>query len=249
MKKSKYFVLGCLLMALILLISGSILGGFSQLKSTYFNSVNTSNNNEYEFAGINNLEIEVDASKVKIQEYDGSMIKVSSNWSTKIVNENNTLIIEDNFNIFNLSNLNKKITVYIPINYQFNNVDINIDAGDFEAENIYATDIEVSIDAGNFDTKKIIATNLNVEVDVGKAAIDLLDCQNSNFDCDVGDIEAMMVGSEVDYSYDVSCDLGSINIGNYKTAGLSDDYSFSGGMKKISVSCDAGDIDIKMEVQ
>lgn len=103
MKKSKYFVLGCLLMALILLISGSILGGFSQLKSTYFNSVNTSNNNEYEFAGINNLEIEVDASKVKIQEYDGSMIKVSSNWSTKIVNENNTLIIEDNFNIFNLS--------------------------------------------------------------------------------------------------------------------------------------------------
>lgn len=85
------------------------------------------------------------------------------------------MIIEDNFNIFNLSNLNKKITVYIPINYQFNNVDINIDAGDFEAENIYATDIEVSIDAGNFDTKKIIATNLNVEVDAGKAAIDLLD--------------------------------------------------------------------------
>ena len=65
----------------------------------------------------------------------------------------------------------------------------------------------------------------------------------------MGDIEAMMVGSEVDYSYDVSCDLGSVNIGNYKTAGLSDDYSFSGGMKKISVSCDAGDIDIKMEVE
>ena len=249
MKKSKYFVLGCLLMALILLISGSILGGFSQLKSTYFNSVNTSNNNEYEFAGINNLEIEVDASKVKIQEYDGSMIKVSSNWSTKIVNENNTLIIEDNFNIFNLSNLNKKITVYIPINYQFNNVDINIDAGDFEAENIYATDIEVSIDAGNFDTKKIIATNLNVEVDAGKAAIDLLDCQNSYFDCDVGDIEVMMVGSEADYSYDVSCDLGSVKVGNYKADGLSDDYSFSGGMKKINVNCDASDIDIKMEVQ
>ena len=246
MKKSKYFVLGCLLMALILLISGTILGGFSQLKSTYFDSINISNNNEYEFTGINDLEIEVDASKVIIQEYDGSIIKVSSNSATKIINENNTLIIEDNFNIFNL---NKKITIYIPINYQFNNVDINIDASDFEAENIYATDIEVSIDAGNFDTKKIIATNLNVEVDAGKATIDLLDCQNSYFDCDVGDIEAMMVGNEVDYSYDVSCDLGSVRIGNYKTDGLSDDYSFSGGMKKISVNCDASDIDIKMEVQ
>ncbi|MFR7845301.1 MAG: DUF4097 family beta strand repeat-containing protein [Thomasclavelia spiroformis] len=246
MKKSKYFILGCLLMALILLISGTILGGFSQLKSTYFDSINISNNNEYEFTGINDFEIEVDASKVIIQEYDGSIIKVSSNIATKIINENNTLIIEDNFNIFNL---NKKITIYIPINYQFNNVDINIDASDFEAENIYATDIEVSIDAGNFGAKKITSTNLNVEVDAGKATIDLLDCQNSYFDCDVGDIEAMMVGNEVDYSYDVSCDLGSVRIGNYKTDGLSDDYSFSGGMKKISVNCDASDIDIKMEVQ
>ena len=246
MKKCKYFILGCLLMALILLISGTILGGFSQLKSTYFDSINISNNNEYEFTGINDFEIEVDASKVIIQEYDGSIIKVSSNSATKIINENNTLIIEDNFNIFNL---NKKITIYIPINYQFNNVDINIDASDFEAENIYATDIEVSIDAGNFGAKKITSTNLNVEVDAGKATIDLLDCQNSYFDCDVGDIEAMMVGNEVDYSYDVSCDLGSVRIGNYKTDGLSDDYSFSGGMKKISVNCDASDIDIKMEVQ
>ena len=233
-------------MALILLISGTILGGFSQLKSTYFDSINISNNNEYEFTWINDFEIEVDASKVIIQEYDGSIIKVSSNSATKIINENNTLIIEDNFNIFNL---NKKITIYIPINYQFNNVDINIDASDFEAENIYATDIEVSIDAGNFGAKKITSTNLNVEVDAGKATIDLLDCQNSYFDCDVGDIEAMMVGNEVDYSYDVSCDLGSVRIGNYKTDGLSDDYSFSGGMKKISVNCDASDIDIKMEVQ
>ena len=233
-------------MALILLISGTILGGFSQLKSTYFDSINITNNNEYEFTGINDFEIEVDASKVIIQEYDGSIIKVSSNSATKIINENNTLIIEDNFNIFNL---NKKITIYIPINYQFNNVDINIDASDFEAENIYATDIEVSIDAGNFGAKKITSTNLNVEVDAGKATIDLLDCQNSYFDCDVGDIEAMMVGNEVDYSYDVSCDLGSVRIGNYKTDGLSDDYSFSGGMKKISVNCDASDIDIKMEVQ
>ena len=231
---------------MILLISGTILGGFSQLKSTYFDSINISNNNEYEFTGINDFEIEVDASKVIIQEYDGSIIKVSSHSATKIINENNTLIIEDNFNIFNL---NKKITIYIPINYQFNNVDINIDASDFEAENIYATDIEVSIDAGNFGAKKITSTNLNVEVDAGKATIDLLDCQNSYFDCDVGDIEAMMVGNEVDYSYDVSCDLGSVRIGNYKTDGLSDDYSFSGGMKKISVNCDASDIDIKMEVQ
>lgn len=248
MKKSKYFVLGCLLITLILLIGGTILGGFSQLKSTYFDG-SISNGNEYEFAGIKNLEIEVDTSKVEIREYDGSMIKVSSNGATKIVNENNTLIIEDNFNIFNLSNLNKKITLYIPINYQFNNVDINVDAGDIEAENIYATDIEVSIDAGNFATKKIIATNLNVEVDAGKATIDLLDCQNSYFDCDMGDIEAMMVGSEVDYSYDVSCDLGSVKVGNYKADGLSNEHSFSSGMKKISVSCDVGDIDIKMEVQ
>ena len=215
-------------MALILLISGTVLGGFSQLKSTYFDD--SISNSEYAFVGIKNLDIEVDGCKVNIQEYDGSSIKVISSKSIKIVNENNDLMIEDNFNIFNLNNSNKKITVYIPINYQFNDVDISVDAGDFAA-------------------KKITTTNLNVEVDAGKATIDLLDCLNSDFDCDVGDIEVMMVGSEADYSYDVSCDLGSVRIGNYKTDGLSDDYSFSSGMKKISVNCDASDIDIKMEVQ
>lgn len=40
-----------------------------------------------------------------------------------------------------------------------------------------------------------------------------------------------------------------LELGIIKTDGLSDDYSFSGGMKKISVNCDASDIDIKMEVQ
>ena len=234
-------------MALILLISGTVLGGFSQLKSTYFDD--SISNSEYEFVGIKNLDIEVDGCKVNIQEYDGSSIKVISSKSIKIVNENNALMIEDNFNIFNLNNSNKKITVYIPINYQFNDVDISVDAGDFEAENIYARDIEISVDAGDFAAKKITTTNLNVEVDAGKATIDLLDCLNSDFDCDVGDIDVMMVGSEADYSYDVSCDLGSVRIGNYKTDGLSDDYSFSSGMKKISVNCDASDIDIKMEVQ
>lgn len=234
-------------MALILLISGTVLGGFSQLKSTYFDD--SISNSEYEFVGIKNLDIEVDGCKVNIQEYDGSSIKVISSKSIKIVNENNALMIEDNFNIFNLNNSNKKITVYIPINYQFNDVDISVDAGDFEAENIYARDIEISVDAGDFAAKKVTTTNLNVEVDAGKATIDLLDCLNSDFDCDMGDIEVTMVGSEADYSYDVSCDLGSVRIGNYKTDGLSDDYSFSGGMKKISVNCDASDIDIKMEVQ
>lgn len=229
MKKIKYLVLCCLLLALILLCSGMLLGGFSQLKSTYFNSNDHLDIFDYEFEGIKKLDIDVDASKIIIEEYEGSSVKVTANKFIKVENNGDRLTLKDSFSFFNLNKLENEITVYIPVNYQFDNVSLNVDAGNFEA-------------------KKIVTENLDAEIDAGKAVIDLLDCQNSNFDCDVSNLEVTMTGSETDYQYDINSDLGSIKIGNYKYDGFENEHHFGTGSRKIQINSDASDIEIKMEV-
>lgn len=248
MKKIKYLVLCCLLLALILLCSGMLLGGFSQLKSTYFDNNDISYAFNYEFEGIKNLDIDVDTSKVIIKEYEGSVVKVTGDKLIKVESKDDTLILKDSFSFFNLNKLKKEISVYIPSNYQFDNINLNIDAGNFKVTNIYATDLKIEIDAGNFDAKKIVTENLDAEIDAGKAVIDLLDCQNSNFDCDVSNFEVMMAGSETDYQYDINSDLSSIKIGNYKYDGFESEHHFGTGSRKIKINSDASDIEIKMEV-
>lgn len=248
MKKIKYLVLCCLLLALILLCSGMLLGGFSQLKSTYFNSNDLLDVFDYEFEGIKKLDIDVDASKVIIEEYEGSSVKVTANKFIKVENNGDRLTLKDSFSFFNLNKLENEITVYIPVNYQFDDVSLNVDAGNFKVTNIYATDLKIEIDAGNFEAKKIVTENLDAEIDAGKAVIELLDCQNSDFDCDVSSLEIMMAGSEADYQYDINSDLGSIKIGNYKYDGFENEHHFGTGSRKIKINSDASDIEIKMEV-
>ena len=114
--------------------------------------------------------------------------------------------------------------------------------------NLKANDVEIDVDAGSFKAENIIASYTKVDVDARDARINLLNSYRSEFNCDAGDIDATMVGSESDYSYEVDSDVGDISIGSYRSDGLSDEYSHSGGQRKIEADCNVGSIRIKMEV-
>ncbi|MFR2502066.1 MAG: hypothetical protein ACLS85_06260 [Coprobacillus cateniformis] len=54
-----------------------------------------------------------------------------------------------------------------------------------------------------------------------------------------------MVGSESDYSYEVDSDVGDISIGSYRSDGLSDEYSHSGGQRKIEADCNVKVLELR----
>ena len=141
-----------------------------------------------------------------------------------------------------------RIKIYIPNSYEFNKVELEVDAGELIVPNLKANDVEIDVDAGSFKAENIIASYTKVDVDAGDARINLLNSYRSEFNCDAGDIDATMVGSESDYSYEVDSDVGDISIGSYRSDGLSDEYSHSGGQRKIEADCNVGSIRIKMEV-
>ena len=132
--------------------------------------------------------------------------------------------------------------------FRSNKVELEVDAGELIVPNLKANDVEIDVDAGSFKAENIIASYTKVDVDAGDARINLLNSYRSEFNCDAGDIDATMVGSESDYSYEVDSDVGDISIGSYRSDGLSDEYSHSGGQRKIEADCNVGSIRIKMEV-
>ncbi|RHB94329.1 DUF4097 family beta strand repeat-containing protein [Thomasclavelia ramosa] len=242
MKKIGYVALGSLLLAIVLFISGTMIGGFSELETLYDKGdftislpITKTMDVTKEFTDIKNLEIQAEAGTVELIEYEGSTIKVEAkNVSKKIklYQEQNTLIVKDSFrfwHLINVTDITTRIKIYIPNSYEFNKVELEVDAGSFKAENI-------------------IASYTKVDVDAGDARINLLNSYRSEFNCDAGDIDATMVGSESDYSYEVDSDVGDISIGSYRSDGLSDEYSHSGGQRKIEADCNVGSIRIKMEV-
>ena len=261
MKKTGYVALGALIVALVLFISGTMMGGFDELETLYhkgdFNvdwPFDRLKDATEEFRDIKNLEIHGEGGNVELIEYDGTTIKVvAQNISSrvKIGNEPDTLVIKNTFRFLSIANINDvgtDLKIYVPRDYQFNHVSLEVDAGVFTVPALKAEKIEIDVDAGSFEADKLTAAYTKVEVDAGDVNISYLNSNYSVFDCDVGNIDVMMSGSESDYSYSTKCDVGDVNIGNYHSEGLSDEHQSHGGPRKIEADCDAGSITIKMEV-
>lgn len=259
MKKTTWLVIISLFVAFVLFITGVVLGGVNELANVYHEGdLNISlpfirtKDLDKEFENIKNLDIEASAGSFEIIEYNGSTIKVDANsvsYRTELYEKNNTLVFKDSFrfDIFSI-NTNRKVKIYVPENYQFNIVKIDIDGALFKTTNLLMDALEVDIDAGSFKAEKITTNKTSIDVDAGDAEIDLLDSRRTEFDTDVGSIRVTMVGSESDYSYEADCDLGDIEIGSYRESGLSDEYQYRGGDRTIEADCNVGSIIVKMEV-
>ena len=247
MKKLKYFILSSIIIAVVLLISGSILGGFDQLETLYqrgefdievpfVETVDIKN----EYSNIENLEIDCQIGTVDIVEYEGTVIKVEGkniSSTIKVEKDNDTLVIKDGSQVNRLINFNNDDTG-ITI--------LEVDAGKMNVANIYARDLEVNVDLGSFDADNLVVENAKIDVDAGDIMINYLDSLDSEFKCDLGDIDVTLAGLESDYDYKTDCDLGDITISNYESDILKD--SNQRGKRSFTADCDAGKITINMGV-
>lgn len=255
MKKTTGIVIGSLVIALVLLITGIMLGGLDELHQSDLQislPFVRSKDFKREFDEVRCLDIDAAAGNFEIIEYNGSKIEVEAknvSYKTDLYQKDDTLVFKDSFRFGNLPIANStKVKIYVPKKYYFKQVKINVDAATFKAVDLYADEIEIDVDAGTFKAENIVASKTIVNVDAGDAKIDLLDSENSDFDADVGDIRITMKGRESDYSYESDCDLGDVKIGSYRSEGISDEYSYRGGNRFIVVDCNVGSVKIKMEV-
>lgn len=262
MSKTNKVVVTMLLAGFAFVLVGFALRGAQQLRSIYTDSDNSLNwiNSETvdiyeEFENITNLDLDIDAYDVRIEEHDGENIIVEGTVreTLAVTKKGNTLNFKENDHFFHwdmgsISNGAGTITIKVPKGTVFNQVSIDLDAGSVTIVNsLEARNVEFDVDAGSIDATKIIANRTEFNVDAGGIDIQSLDSQDTEVDVDAGSFTAIVVGVEQDYSYDVSCDLGSLQVGSYYVDGISNEENYRGGNRNIEAECSVGSITIDME--
>lgn len=141
-------------------------------------------------------------------EYDlpkGYVPEIDLNNGTLSIENKNTLTIGNHgWNDFSM-------VIVIPEGTELEKLDVKLNAGNLEIEDIPVNNFKVNCDAGNIEVEKIDCARMNVEVDAGN--IEIRDCTITEFmvSADAGNIE--MHNSSID-TIKADADAGNIESHN-----------------------------------
>ena len=107
-----------------------------------------------------------------------------------------------------------------------------------------ATDkIEIEVGAGNGTFDSLESKSLKAEAGMGTMAATRVSTEDISMECGMGEIEFHVVGKESDYSYQMKCGIGTIEVGDSSYSGLAGEKKIKNpGSKKMDVECGMGSI-------
>lgn len=250
MKVYKRIAIVCLIAGIILCVLGISMSGVSQLSKSKIHVENyvdtfTSGkigyvNEELSVDPYSDASIELSAVKGKIVYYDGDTFKVEA----KNVIKDYTLDYEDHeldivFKGKSKSKNRGEVTLYIPRNYVFGDLNVELNATTFTVEGLSSKTLTLEHNAGSLTVNQIIChQDAEIENNAGNINLVSVDCKDVDLENNVGSITAKMVKSRQHYDIDQDGELGSIHI---------DGSGNNHGEYKLSIDNELGDIDISFE--
>ncbi len=128
-------------------------------------------------------------------------------------------------------------------------IHFDLDAGELIAEKITAAEeFSVDVDAGNLEIAEFTAESLEVDCSVGRAELHGTVSKEAEADCGVGQIVLELTGQEEDYDYDVNCSLGTVSINGTTYSSLSTDKEIDHHTgRTIRLDCGVGEIEVTVK--
>ena len=156
------------------------------------------------------------------------------------------------------------INLYLPDDYRFEEVDMEVGAGQLMFTDLRSEEISLEVGAGHIDICGIQTKNLDVSVGAGYMNLDQMDVtemdvevglgeftafgrigREADIECSMGNVELELEGNERDYNYDLENSMGNVNLGNENFSGLSQErYIDNGADKNINIECSMGNITV-----
>ena len=232
----------------------------------------TVENNSYviPLAEVKKLEIAIGAGELNIEEKelaDGNIeISVTGLGEWEYHMDEDTLCMNAFDEVIHTMNVGE-ITIAIPKDSYFEEVDIQVGAGVLELTDIKAKELEAKIGAGEAIMKNITADEFTAEINAGslsakeissvnaELAVDLGECVyegtisgNLEADCDMGNLDIVLTGSEAEHNYVIECDAGNIDVGDYSISGVSAEKVIDNGVaSNFEIQCGLGNITVEFE--
>lgn len=159
------------------------------------------------------------------------------------------------------------VTLYVPSAVTFNEVEVNLGAGEMELDGLIAAQMEfalgagqihakglqtdklsVSVGAGDIELEEAALTDVEVQVGAGNFMIDGEVSGNISAECAMGNITLKLAGSESDFNYEIECVTGNITVGNEEYSGLAQEKSVNNNAAKtIELECAMGNVEVEFE--
>ncbi len=147
--------------------------------------------------------------------------------------EEGALHIEGNQKIkIDNSNHDGEITIVVPKNMVFQEVDLEVGAGKGDVANLKANQVDIELGAGEMNVTGLDTKKFDAKTGAGK-------------------LYAELVGKQTDYSYELECGIGQLKIGESSYSGLKTEQKISnqGAERFVDIECGVGEIIIKFQEQ
>ncbi len=158
-----------------------------------------------------------------------------------------------------------QIILSVPAGAYFREVDIEIGAGQMELVSLQADKIDATVGAGELLMNGVQAGVLSAETGMGNLSASDMYVREASLmagmggcnyvgtienkleaECDMGSMEITLNGKKSDYSYEVECSAGEVNIdGSVVTNFLSERSIHNGGHKMCELECNMGNITLR----
>lgn len=221
---------------------------------------------------VENLDIEVGGCilETKTSKDDSFYIEVNKAYKFQGYVEDDTLYIKASNGAKTWNKMGScTITLYVPRNFGFENVDIEMGAGVLEVSDLLAGDcISLEVGAGQIVIDNIQSNTLELEIGAGEIKLKNMDVYEElsaevgmgNFEangvvmgkadiqCAMGNVDLELAGGETSYNYIVECAMGNIDIGNHSYSGLAKEMSINNNAGvTIELECAMGNITVTFD--
>lgn len=199
------------------------------------------------YAGINELEINFAAGNIMIESGGEDSIQIWSDsddyyrWSVS----ENTLKVNTSKKNIGYDNQKHTLHIRIPEGWIFHEVDIDMAAGNFYAEELYAGSLDIDMAAGNVEIGSGKIGELAVDMTAGRILCQAAVQHELDIDMTAGHANVLMLGEETDYNYEITCAMGNIDIGNSSYSGMRQKKEINNHSERdIDIDCAAGNVTI-----
>lgn len=202
---------------------------------------------------VHHLKIDIHEADVHFYEKDSIEkieVKVSNIYrGFKIYQKDNQIIIKQPQYWKWMDAKKAKINIYVPKDFEFKNINMDIGAGQTVVNGVHSQDIDIDAGAGKLNMKDIVCDDFTIDAGAGKTEIHKLDIQNKmNIDLGVGELYIKLIGKQEEFDYNIDVGMGDVTIGDAHFSKISK-QKISDGLvhKKINVDCGVGAVNIEME--
>lgn len=232
----KWVIAGAVILAvgLIILITTLAVNGWTINAEFEMQTFKASENNTY-------LEIDIGASMLKTEFYDGDKIEISyptsKSLKTEIFEKEGRLKFESKLKwfarLFNSPQAPETV-IKLPKDKIFD-LEIDLGAGTITLAGGAYGNIEIDVGAGTLNADGITCSSLLCDVGAGKIDITSLTCPDIKADVGAGKFDLSIKGVKSEYNISAKVGAGDCNVSNQ--TGTTD--------KKLTVNCGAGEINVK----